>query len=435
MQASRSLETGGDEGSSSRTSSRSSATSAFGTAASSRSRSSSKGARAAGELMINVGLDEDDLEGSLPSRKAKSSSRAKLSKSKRESRSSGSLTRTGSGSGSGRIRRRAGRDRRKRGPASVGLAALVLIETLRLAVVAIVAIAKGKKARGAAWADLRNWVYDGASSARADPKHAIKMLVYTIAILGVFVLGLQLMGFDVGGGLVPFGRGAGPEGELVTLGTVEGASSPSNGAGANDGSDADFEDPAIVDPSGGQTVEKKKLSKKEEVAFACKEVECVERCVRKSTKKCLQSEGCIKQRVYACKKKCRKSRCESRCKVEPATGYVEREMKTDKCKEDCSMNNKCIEKCEREGKPCKARCGERRKKFTCDRQAEIPWPNAQAAVSAAEIPDDEDADDAGLDEDDDAGSAGFAADDATGAGGGDESAGGGGGDDDDDDEI
>jgi hypothetical protein len=133
---------------------------------------------------------------------------------------------------------------------------------------------------------------------------------------------------------------------------------------------------------------KKAITKKQEIQFACDEVDCVEKCVRKVTKKCSASEGCMRQRAVYCKKKCRKTRCESRCKFEPQIGYVEREMKLDKCKEDCGNNGagsaKCLDKCEKEFQTCKSRCVERRKKFVCDREPDIPLPSIVGKAAKAE---------------------------------------------------
>merc|ERR1712107_58058 len=134
-------------------------------------------------------------------------------------------------------------------------------------------------------------------------------------------------------------------------------------------------------PTPDQQPARKPMTKKLEIQFACDEVTCIEKCVRKVTKKCTQSEGCMKQRTTYCKKKCRKARCESRCKFEPQIGYVEREMKLDKCKEDCGNNgagsSKCLDKCEKGFQTCKSRCGERRKKFVCDKEPDIPYPSKE----------------------------------------------------------
>lgn len=270
--------------------------------------------------------------------------------------------------------------------------------------------------------DLQRWILSGLSLVRSDPKHVVIMTLYFAFIGGGCVFGLWIIGYDVN--VTTLAQGSSLRGAETSLGAADLAQA-SAGGGDVDSEEADAEEV----PDQGST-EKKKISRKEELAFACKEVDCVEKCVTKSTKKCLQSESCIKTRVSSCKKKCRKARCENRCKIEPGMGYVEREMKTDKCKEDCQMNNKCIEKCDREGKTCKSRCAERKKKFVCDRQPQIPWPSAQAAAAAASVSDDDEGDD-GTDD----GSVVDASDGEDPVDEGSESSGAGFAEDDDDDEI
>jgi len=115
-----------------------------------------------------------------------------------------------------------------------------------------------------------------------------------------------------------------------------------------------------------------KVTKNKEKEFACAEFDCIEKCVNKITSKCKASIPCVKARLKTCKKKCKKQRCEKRCALEPNLGYVEREMKVEKCKEGCSGSDKCKEKCEHDNRTCKQRCTERHKKFLCDRELNIP---------------------------------------------------------------
>jgi len=149
--------------------------------------------------------------------------------------------------------------------------------------------------------------------------------------------------------------------------------------GPGDSLDESLDDNQI--PEAGE-FKSKRISKKDEIAFACKETECIEKCARKTTKKCKASESCMKTRVRDCRKKCRKVRCMSRCKDESSLGYVEREIRQDKCMKACNGATKCLEKCQRETQPCKSRCAERRKKFTCDKEPDVPFPNQQNDASS-----------------------------------------------------
>jgi len=59
--------------------------------------------------------------------------------------------------------------------------------------------------------------------------------------------------------------------------------------------------------------------------FGCRELECIAQCNGKAKPKCLKSRSCVIERDKICQKRCRKARCEDRCKDEPHLGYVERE--------------------------------------------------------------------------------------------------------------
>lgn len=109
---------------------------------------------------------------------------------------------------------------------------------------------------------------------------------------------------------------------------------------------------------------RKKITKKDEILFACEEVLCNSKCLKKASPKCSKSENCMKERGKICKKRCRRSRCEARCKDEPQLGYVEREMKIDKCKEAC-QTEKCKTKCDEEFQSCKSKCFSKAHKFIC----------------------------------------------------------------------
>lgn len=119
-----------------------------------------------------------------------------------------------------------------------------------------------------------------------------------------------------------------------------------------------------------------KLNKKFEKELACEEEICIEACNKKMKPKCAKSVSCRKERERVCKRRCRKQRCEDRCKDEPKFGYVEREQRMEKCKDDCSgptaVHNKCIKKCHSQFKPCKSRCHEIANKYICDKPTEPP---------------------------------------------------------------
>lgn len=113
------------------------------------------------------------------------------------------------------------------------------------------------------------------------------------------------------------------------------------------------------------TTGRKKFTKKQEIQFACDEVDCQEKCHKKASPKCSKSAGCMRERAKICQKRCRKARCEARCKDEPQLGYVEREMKLEKCKEEC-QSARCKARCEEDFKSCKLKCREKANKYVCD---------------------------------------------------------------------
>ena len=115
--------------------------------------------------------------------------------------------------------------------------------------------------------------------------------------------------------------------------------------------------------------------------FACRELQCVAQCNGKAKPKCLKSRSCVAERDKICQKRCRKTRCEDRCKDEPHLGYVEREQGLEKCKDACTgptaVHNKCVVKCHIKYKPCKSRCYETATKFKCDNPKILAMVNQQ----------------------------------------------------------
>uniref|UniRef100_A0A7S2WDI0 Uncharacterized protein n=1 Tax=Mucochytrium quahogii TaxID=96639 RepID=A0A7S2WDI0_9STRA len=234
---------------------------------------------------------------------------------------------------------------------------LVVYTTLSLVLALIISILRGSEQRNNARKNLIKWFKSGLFELKTNTGNSVKIL---LLLLLLFLVSLPLCGFQV----VP--RGANPSRLRVIF--FEQKSEIPKAEATSEENDEEI----IGSP---EPAEKKKITKKLEIKFACDEVECIEKCASKTTKKCKQSESCMKDRVRACKKKCRKARCEHRCKIDPQIGYVEREMKLDKCKDECGLGNgKCIEKCEKEFQTCKSRCAERRKKFVCDKQPEIQFP-------------------------------------------------------------
>ena len=133
------------------------------------------------------------------------------------------------------------------------------------------------------------------------------------------------------------------------------------------------------------TKEGNKLNKRLERKLACEELKCIDACNQKIKPKCAKSRSCRNDRDKICKRRCRKARCEDRCKDEPSFGYVEREQRMDKCKEECNgptaVHNKCIKKCHSKFKPCKARCYEISSKFQCDEPPTRPPPLISSTAS------------------------------------------------------
>jgi len=114
----------------------------------------------------------------------------------------------------------------------------------------------------------------------------------------------------------------------------------------------------------------KKINLAMERDFGCRELECIAACNGKAKPKCLKSRSCVIERDKICQKRCRKARCEDRCKDEPHLGYVEREQGLEKCKDGCTgptaTHNKCVVKCHVKYKPCKTKCFEMASKYKCD---------------------------------------------------------------------
>lgn len=119
---------------------------------------------------------------------------------------------------------------------------------------------------------------------------------------------------------------------------------------------------------------KKKLSLEDEAKFACDERNCVKTCFDEIS---CQTGYCTREKQSKCRKTCAAVRCKSRCKLEPQTSYVEREMKHEKCAAGCAQQAdavkfpkeaaKCLAKCDEEKRTCKERCKERAQRFLCVR--------------------------------------------------------------------
>jgi hypothetical protein len=161
----------------------------------------------------------------------------------------------------------------------------------------------------------------------------------------------------------------------------------------------------------------KKITTAMEKDFGCRELQCVAQCNGKAKPKCLKSRSCVSERDKICQKRCRKTRCEDRCKDEPHLGYVEREQGLEKCKDACTgptaSHNKCVVKCHVKYKPCKSRCFETANKFKCDNpkilaMAQAQSPGSSSSSSSSSSKDDED------DEGDGGGGSGDAEDDEGG---------------------
>jgi hypothetical protein len=200
---------------------------------------------------------------------------------------------------------------------------------------------RGAETRAAARARARRWLAEGLSSAPARPGAALRQLALLALLAAVVAFALQhALGV----------LAAGPPAEVAPPPTAP---------------PTDEEIPAMIPGT------RKKITRADEIAFACEEVSCIEKCARKVTTKCSASESCMKTRVAACKKKCRRTRCLARCKVEPKLGYVERDEKLTRCKDDCANDSVCQGKCDVTFQGCKVKCGDRRRQFKCDREPEM----------------------------------------------------------------
>ena len=128
----------------------------------------------------------------------------------------------------------------------------------------------------------------------------------------------------------------------------------------------------------------RKAEKALEVRFACDELDCIDKCNKKIKPKCAKSSSCRKERNKICHKRCRRSRCEERCKDAPKLGYVEREQGMEKCKANCkgstAVHNKCVKKCHSEWKPCKARCFDVAHRYSCDRPVVLPSASSSSSL-------------------------------------------------------
>jgi hypothetical protein len=204
----------------------------------------------------------------------------------------------------------------------------------------------GAEARAMARARARRWLVDGVSSAPARPGAALRQLALLAFLAAVTAVALQhALGV----------LSAGPPVEVTLPPTAP---------------PTEEEIPAMMPGT------RKKITRADEIVFACEEVSCIEKCARKVTTKCSVSESCMKTRVAACKKKCRRTRCLARCKVEPKLGYVERDEKLTRCKDDCANDSACQDKCDVAFQGCKTKCGDRRRQFKCDREPEISFSSA-----------------------------------------------------------
>ena len=123
---------------------------------------------------------------------------------------------------------------------------------------------------------------------------------------------------------------------------TEGATGPAGGDGEGGDGDGEMEeDLKQVLPSKN----KKRFDKRTERSLGCQELECIAACNAKGKPKCLKSKSCRETRDKICHKRCRKARCEERCKDEPKLGYVEREQKMEGCKEKCTGNTAVVSFC------------------------------------------------------------------------------------------
>jgi hypothetical protein len=114
----------------------------------------------------------------------------------------------------------------------------------------------------------------------------------------------------------------------------------------------------------------KKFSLTQESDFGCKELQCIANCQGEGSRDCLQSPSCISGHRKICLKRCRKTRCEERCKNEPSLSDIERDQRLEQCKNGCDRSSptasKCMVICYIQSKPCKSRCYETAARFQCN---------------------------------------------------------------------
>lgn len=226
-----------------------------------------------------------------------------------------------------------------------------------------------------------------ASDCKQNPAQATKRVVFKLFLYAwvviVLVSVLSLLGFP----LNPFPADSGvvSDTNADNQGTIQGmmnmfsfASEESADKDEDDKKKEEEEDiiPQQILPDAPKMGNK--VNKKLERELACVEVTCQNDCNKKIKPKCAKSASCRKEREKLCRRRCRKARCEERCKDEPKFGYVEREQRMEKCKDECDgptpVHNKCIKKCHSQFKPCKSRCHEIAGKFQCDKVGVVAKP-------------------------------------------------------------
>ncbi len=267
-------------------------------------------------------------------------------------------------------------------PANLITLIFVTSTTIKLVARALFSVCRGRKEKTQALANLRSWFNDGKQKMKENPMHCLKLFLIGWFTCALILTMTSALGFDATPSLImpnALAEQLKPAVPRFFFKTTIKLEEPAAASTTTD-------DDAGIIPEQGNTA-KRKVKRSEEIKFACEEVECLEKCSRKVSKKCLASELCLKARIKYCTKKCRKKRCENRCKLDPQVGYVEREMKLDKCKEDCGDNNKCKDKCEKSFQTCKSRCGERKKKFVCDRPADLPQITGKDSPPAVVVED------------------------------------------------
>mmetsp|Transcript_7486 Transcript_7486/g.13032 ORF Transcript_7486/g.13032 Transcript_7486/m.13032 type:complete len:353 (-) Transcript_7486:137-1195(-) len=232
-------------------------------------------------------------------------------------------------------------------------------------------------------------VFGLAAELKANPVKTGKRLAFKAMLYGIVVF-LFLSVLNMAGVSIPGSRSL--RGLTSSSGTVVISAVDEDGNAVDpDAEVAGGEEPEAAEaiPEMQNYAEKKsgKIDKAKEKILACEEVDCENSCNKKTAPKCIAKKACRTDREKLCKRRCRKARCEERCKDEPKYGYVEREQKMDKCKEGCqgstAQHNKCIKKCHSEFKPCKSRCNEISSKYKCDTKTVIGLaPQADSSASA-----------------------------------------------------